>query len=130
MATKKTASKKTTTKKAAPKKKVTSKRAVRYSEAEKEQIIEFVHEHNRQNKRGGLSAAVKKFKVSPISITNWMDGAKKRVKRTANAARSSAAASLAPGASSDPAKALKRMIAIQDQIAKLEAEYEALKKKL
>jgi transposase-like protein len=62
------AAKKTKTRKA-PKKKVTGKR---YTDAQKAQIIAFVHEVNAAKGRGGATASAKKYGVSPLSISNWI----------------------------------------------------------
>jgi len=47
------------------------KKAKRYSQEEKEEILSFVENFGR----GGQTAAVKKYKVSPISIGNWRKNA-------------------------------------------------------
>lgn len=49
-----------------PAKKVATK-GKRYSESEKAEILEFVN----QQGRGGASAAVKKYGVSPLTISTW-----------------------------------------------------------
>ncbi len=48
-----------------------SKTAKRYSEDEKREIVDFVRKHNLEHRRGGVSAAVKKFGVSPITVNSW-----------------------------------------------------------
>ena len=52
-----------------------SARRVRYADTQKKEIVDFVVSYNAENGRGGKSAASKKFKVSPISITAWLKGA-------------------------------------------------------
>lgn len=59
------------TKKKAAKK---ARKAKRYSDSEKQEIINFVQSYNAENGRGGVSQAVKKFGASPISINSWIDG--------------------------------------------------------
>ena len=46
----------------------------RYSDAEKKKIIAFVEKVNAEKGRGGVTAAAKKYKVSPLSISNWIKG--------------------------------------------------------
>lgn len=48
-----------------------SKTAKRYTEEEKREIVDFVRQYNLENRRGGVSAAVKKFGVSPITVNSW-----------------------------------------------------------
>lgn len=47
---------------------------VRYTDAQKKEIVDFATSHNVVNGRGGQSAASNKFKVSPISVAAWMKG--------------------------------------------------------
>ena len=56
---------------------------VRYTPEQKKEIVEFVQQYNEANGRGGQSAAVNKFKVTPITIGAWLKAAgvsKKKVK--------------------------------------------------
>ena len=46
----------------------------RYSDSEKKKIIAFVEKVNAEKGRGGVTAAAKKYKVSPLSISNWIKG--------------------------------------------------------
>ncbi len=95
----------------------------RYSTAQKQKIIGFVEDHNAKNGRGGQAAASKKFKVSVLSIGNWLKGGgaskkKASVKKTKVAGSGSVTATLS------------RMTVIQEKIAALNAEFDALKKQL
>lgn len=51
-----------------------SAQRTRYTDAQKKEIVDFVASYNATNGRGGQSEAVKKFKVSPISIGAWLKG--------------------------------------------------------
>ena len=51
-----------------------SARRIRYTDAQKKEIVDFVASYNAANDRGGQSEAAKKFKVSPISVGAWMKG--------------------------------------------------------
>ncbi len=57
---------------ATPKAKKTRKR---YSSDEKKEIIAFVEKHDAENGRGGKSAAVSKYGISPISLSVWIKSA-------------------------------------------------------
>ena len=50
---------------------------IRYSDALKQQVVEFVNKHNSSKGRGGQSAAAKKFKITPLTIATWLKGAGK-----------------------------------------------------
>lgn len=58
----------TTTKKA-------TAQGVRYSDAQKKEVVDFAVSHNATNGRGGQSEAAKKFKISPITVAAWLKGA-------------------------------------------------------
>lgn len=45
---------------------------VRYTDAEKQKVVDFVSEYNTANGRGGQSAAAKKFNVTPLTISGWL----------------------------------------------------------
>ncbi len=56
----------------------TKKKAVqtiRYTDAQKKEVVDFVVSHNAANKSGGQSTAVIKFKISPITIASWLKAA-------------------------------------------------------
>lgn len=57
---------------------------VRYSDGEKQKIVDFVTDYNAANGRGGQSAAMNKFKVTPLTIAKWIknSGKKPAVKAT------------------------------------------------
>jgi len=134
-------------KKAAKKKTAPTKRsamkAVRYTAEEKAKILQFVVDHNKQNGRGGQSTASNKFNVSPVSIGKWAEaagstsgGKKRKASPKTKAVRATKAPPKARGTSAPKASAgeasavLLRMIAIQNDVATLQSEYEALKKTL
>lgn len=62
---------------------------VRYTPEQKKEIVEFVQEYNEANGRGGQSAAVSKFKVTPITIGAWLKaaGVSKKKGKPAKAAK-------------------------------------------
>ncbi len=49
-----------------------STKGKRYSTEEKQEIVEFVNQHNAANGRGGATAASKKFGASQLSIGAWV----------------------------------------------------------
>ena len=87
------------------KKKKATATGVRYSDAQKKEIVNFVTQYNKENGRGGQSAAASKYKVTPLTISGWLKAAgakapgKKKIQTPANAApKASKAASKAPKA--------------------------------
>ena len=54
------------------KSKVTS-RGKRYTPDERQQVLEFVEEHNVEHGRGGMTTAVKHFGISAVTIRSWLN---------------------------------------------------------
>jgi transposase-like protein len=44
----------------------------RYTTEEKQSVVDFVNSHNEANGRGGVTAAVKKFGTSALTISSWV----------------------------------------------------------
>lgn len=44
----------------------------RYTADEKQAVVDFVNNYNAENGRGGVTAAVKKFGASQLSIAAWV----------------------------------------------------------
>lgn len=44
----------------------------RYTADEKQAVVDFVNNHNAENGRGGVTAAVKKFGASALTIASWV----------------------------------------------------------
>ena len=96
----------------------------RYSDKEKAQVLSFVEKTNAEKGRGGITAASKKFGITPLTISNWM---KKTGITSVRGARSK----------TDFAANLRRLADVHESISKkevellkLQREYAALKKKL
>ncbi len=49
-----------------------SSKGKRYTAEEKQAVVDFVNSHNAENGRGGVTAAVKKFGASQLSIASWV----------------------------------------------------------
>ena len=122
------------TKGAAKPAKKTGKKGVvqrkRYTDEQKQEVVDFVIAVNASKGRGGLSAATQKFGISPISISSW---AKKSGVKSAKPP-----VSAKPAKPAKPAKAVKALpaksglsatsiVALGSQIAKAEAELAKLK---
>lgn len=45
---------------------------IRYTDAQKKEIVDFVANYNSENGRGGQSAAAKKFNVTQLTISAWL----------------------------------------------------------
>ena len=44
----------------------------RYTQKEKAQVLAFVDKTNAAKGRGGITAAAKKYGVTPLTISNWL----------------------------------------------------------
>lgn len=117
--------------------------ATRYDQKTKDEVVAFVQKYNEQKGRGGQSAAVAKWDLNPITVKSWLEkagvetpgrgGRKKR-----KAGRGSKVASVAQEAKETGKSragdkvsgTLQRLLAIQNEIATLEREFEKLKGRL
>lgn len=99
--------------------KVNSAKGRRYSAKEKAEIVAFVDKVNSERGRGGQSAASKKFKISPLTISSWI---------RAGVTGGGAAAVVSGGSVSGPiGKKLSKLQALHDQIARAERELSKMK---
>ncbi|HEX7260201.1 MAG TPA: hypothetical protein VF258_00140 [Luteolibacter sp.] len=113
----------------------------RYSNEEKNEIIQFVATHDAQNGRGGKSAAVKKYAISPISLAAWIKASgnsasagTKPAGKVASKAAKAIKASVSKGTLSDKLKELTGLAgqidAAEARLAKLRDKFQALKASL
>ncbi|WP_193211976.1 hypothetical protein [Luteolibacter marinus] len=99
--------------------KVNSAKGRRYTAKEKADIIAYVDKVNEEKGRGGQSAASKKFKISPLTISSWI---------RSGAGGGSATVSAGGAAVAGPiGKKLSKLQALHDQIARTEKELAKLK---
>lgn len=47
-------------------------KGVRYTDAQKKEVVDFVNEHNAANGRGGQSKAAEKFNISQLTVSTWL----------------------------------------------------------
>ena len=108
----------TTTKKA-------STKGIRYTDAQKKEVVDFATTYNASNGRGGQSKAAEKFGISQLTVATWLksSGAPKAVKATK--APKAAKAAKAPKA----AKAAKAPKAVKAGQSKLGSRYSDEQKK-
>jgi hypothetical protein len=105
---------------------------VRYTDAQKKEIVDFATSHNAAKGRGGQSAAANKFKVSPISVAAWMNGpGAPKVAKVAKVAKApkAAKAAKAPKAPKAPKAAKARKAAKRAGKSKVGTRYTAEQKK-
>ena len=71
---------------------------IRYTDAQKQEIVDFVAKYNADNGRGGQSAASKKYKVTQLTIAGWIKslGGKSAAKAKPAAAKPASAPAAAP----------------------------------
>lgn len=64
-------------------KKKTTK-GIRYTDAQKKEVVDFATSYNTANRRGGQSQAAEKFGISPLTVAAWLvaSGAPKASKAT------------------------------------------------
>lgn len=119
-----------------PKRRV-KKTARRYSSEQKAEIIQFVRDHDAANGRGGKSAAVRKFGVNALTLSNWIKSSKgaKNEKsagkgKTGRTPKSSKSGTSLPSPATSIDATLGRLLEIRNQIDALTTEFEVLKKLL
>lgn len=101
------------------------KTAKRYTDEEKAQILRFVQQVNQERGRGGVSAAVREFGISPITVNGWLRNQKDSgptLPLPKNASAVEIFQRLADLHSSIESK--------RDELAKMEKEYNDLKTKI
>jgi hypothetical protein len=83
-------------------KKKTTK-GVRYTDAQKKEVVDFILSYNAANGRGGQSKAAAKYKISQITIASWLKAAGAPAPQTATATEVKAPkATKAPKAAKTP----------------------------
>lgn len=101
--------------------------AKRYDQRTKEKVVSFVKQYNAEHGRGGQSAAVKKFSVNPITIRSWLDTLDSTSSPGGKKKRNGKPSTSSPPEQDSVILTLERMQEIQDEIGKLQKEYEKLK---
>jgi len=91
----------------------------RYTAKEKGEIIAFVDKVNTEKGRGGQSAASKKYKISPLTISSWI--------RSGAGGGGSSSGGAGAAVSGPIGKKLSKLQALHDQIARAEKELSKLK---
>ncbi|MGA0899731.1 MAG: hypothetical protein ACO3SO_04935 [Luteolibacter sp.] len=107
-------------KKSAPKAIGKGKRGARYTTAQKQHVVDFVHEYNAIHGRGGQSQAAKKFGLSVLTVASWLRSPKLSVSSKAGKS------SVVPAGINPKVAAL---IEVSDQLRKTEAEVTKLRAK-
>ena len=91
----------------------------RYTTKEKAEIIAFVDKVNAEKGRGGQSAASKKFKISPLTISSWI--------RSGIGGGGSISAGSAASVAGPIGKKLSKLQELHDQISRGEKELSKMK---
>ncbi|MFC7337115.1 hypothetical protein ACFQY0_07995 [Haloferula chungangensis] len=112
------------------KKKVNVSKGRRYTQAEKAEILEYVDKVNAEKGRGGQSAASKKYKISPLTISSW-------IRSGIGGASGLSITPSSPSIAGPIGKKLAKLQALHDQImraekelSKMKAQFNALKSSL
>jgi hypothetical protein len=90
----------------------------RYTTKEKAEIIAFVDKVNSEKGRGGQSAASKKYKISPLTISSWI---------RSGIGGGSVSVGGAGSVAGPIGKKLSKLQALHDQIGRAEKELGKLK---
>ena len=86
------------------------KTAKRYTEEQKTEILAFIEKFNAENGRGGQTAAVKKYGVTPLTLSAWSKKSGKKPKKAGKTAKKFR----------NPAKLIDRLKVVSSEIAKAE----------
>lgn len=65
--------------------KPTSSKGVRYTDAQKKEVVDFALAHNASQGRGGQSKAAEKFNISPLTVAAWLKSSGSKVAKSAKA---------------------------------------------
>jgi hypothetical protein len=97
----------------------TKGRGVRYDEAKKQEVVDFVISYNDKKGRGGQSAAARKFGVTILTVSSWLKG-------SGNVAAKGGKALKADKLSGSVAGKVKALLDLGDRIRKADAELQKL----
>ena len=109
------------------KNKKVSATGVRYSDAQKQEVVDFVAQYNSANGRGGQSAAAAKFKVTPLTISAWIKklGAPKAKKAVKAAPVAKAVKAAAPAKAGKSKKGVRYTAEQKREVVDYVASYNA-----
>lgn len=104
----------------------------RYTAEEKQQIVDFVNQHNAANGRGGATAASKKFGVSQLTVGSWLKsgGGKSTASNGRKAGKAAAATGSRGGVLAELSKLDGVIAAKRKELDALEARFQKLKASL
>ncbi len=102
---------------------MSKKKAIRYSAAKAREVVQFVHDFNKKNGRGGQAAASRKYKVGPLTIAKWLKSEEPKPSPQ-KAVKSSPQKAGDTNASLE--STLARMTEIHDQMERLHSEMKKL----
>lgn len=108
--------------------------AVRYDQKTKDEVVAYINDFNKANKRGGQSAAAAKYGITALTISKWLKAAggtgKKRGPKPGSSKGTGKGRGRAAGGGSNITAVFERMLAIRKEIDKLQAEFDKLKTQL
>jgi transposase-like protein len=103
----------------------------RYTAEEKRQVVDFVNQYNAANGRGGVTAAVKKFGASALTISVWVKAAPSSGKAGKSPAKAGASSTGNRGKILGELSKLDQVIAAKrKELSALEVKFEKLKASL
>ena len=105
-----------------------SKKGMRYSAAQKNEVVQFVKDYNSANGRGGQSQAASKFGLSVLTVSSWLKAAGVAAKSKAPAPKGAAPRAAASTPAGLAAK-VSSLLALSDEIRKAEGQLDSLRAK-
>src|SRR6478735_8899825 len=88
--------------------KKTSMKGVRYTDAQKKEVMDFALAYNAANGRGGQSKAAEKFNISQLTIATWLKAAGAPSAKSAKKTSASKSSNGAKASKSDKAPKAKK----------------------
>jgi cytochrome c556 len=82
----------------------------RYTEEQKSEILSFIEKFNAEKGRGGQTAAIKKFGVTAVTLSNWTKKTGKKAAKGSKTAKKTR----------NPSKLWDRLTTVKSEIAKAE----------
>lgn len=97
---------------------------VRYTEDQRNEVLNFIKQYNAANKRGGQKVAAEKYNITQITLSNWMKKDRQAPKQRRVTTTKKAAAPSLP--STEYAAIFSKLADLHSQIAILEKQVDRL----
>ncbi len=95
--------------------KTKSTKGIRYTDAQKKEVVDFTNAYNAENGRGGQSKAAEKYNISQLTISTWLKSSGAPSKKAAKAPKADNAPKAAKAAKAPKAKKAGRKSRYSDE---------------